>query len=354
VDGGRFPIKRVPGETVVVECDAFADGHDAVACVLLYKKEGGAAWSERDMTPMGNDRWRGAFTVEELGRHVYSLEAWIDPFRTWQRDLSKRIQARQDIRVDILIGAALVEAAASRSAGEDRAALSRWAAELRQTGSGTSAVRDLLLDEACVAAIERHPGREFSTRYARELAVRVDRKKARFSAWYEMFPRSCAAEPGAHGTLADCQARLPYVSSMGFDVLYLPPIHPIGRTNRKGPNNATEAGPDAVGSPWAIGGEAGGHKAIHPQLGSLADFQNLLAAAKDHGLEVAMDVAYQCSPDHPWVREHPEWFRHRPDGTIQFAENPPKKYQDIYPLDFETPAWRELWRELHGVIDYWA
>ncbi|HEX5000794.1 MAG TPA: alpha-1,4-glucan--maltose-1-phosphate maltosyltransferase [Terriglobia bacterium] len=353
VDSGRFPIKRVPGETVIVECDAFADGHDVVRCLLLYRREQDTAWKESVMRPRGNDRWRGEFRVEELGRYAYTVEAWIDAFETWRGNLVKRIDAGQDTRVDILIGVALIQSAADRASEPDRELLARWAGDLSAAAVDTVA-QSLALNEEFASILRRYPDRASATRYPGEFRVRVDRRKARFSAWYEMFPRSCASSADKHGTFADCEARLPYVAAMGFDVLYLPPIHPIGRTHRKGRNNTVEAGPEDVGSPWAIGGEAGGHTAIHPSLGTLADFNRFVSAAGRHGLEVAMDIAFQCSPDHPWVREHPEWFRRRPDGTIQYAENPPKKYQDIFPLDFDTPAWRELWEALREVIRFWA
>ncbi len=353
VDGGRFPIKRVTGETVVVEGDIFADGHDLLSCVLLYRTESTSEWSESPMDFVDNDRWRGEFKVDVLGRYAYTIEGWVDHFKTWRTNLVKRIEAGQDIRVDILIGADLIDDAAGRASGPDAAALSGWAADLRGVAGSVDAGA-LALDLDMAAVVFRYPDRRFSTRYERELWVRVERERARYSAWYEMFPRSCAPEPGRHGTFADCEARLPYVSAMGFDVLYLPPVHPIGHTNRKGRNNAPAAGPNDVGSPWAIGSEAGGHDAIEPKLGTLADFLRLMASARKHGLELAMDLAFQCTPDHPWVRQHPEWFRSRPDGTIQYAENPPKKYQDIYPLDFETAAWEQLWEELRRVVFYWC
>jgi starch synthase (maltosyl-transferring) len=349
IDCGRFPIKRVTGERVQVEADVFADGHDELACVLLHRDPRQTAWCEVPMRPLVNDRWRGEFRVEALGRHVYTLEAWVDHFHTWTRDLVRRLEAGQDVAVDLRIGAALVEAAAGRAAGEDARALRQAAREL----TGEHGEQTALSDELA-ALMARHPDRRFATRYDRELEIVVDRELARFSAWYELFPRSASPDAGRHGTFADVERRLPYVAEMGFDILYLPPIHPIGRTFRKGRNNSIAPAPGDPGSPWAIGAAEGGHKDVHPKLGTLADFRHLLAAAKRHGLEVAMDVAFQASPDHPYVKEHPEWFRSRPDGTIQYAENPPKKYQDIYPFDFESGDWRPLWKELYGVLGFWV
>ncbi len=350
IDGGRFAVKRTVGETVEVEADIFADGHDALAGVLLYRRDGAARWTEIPLAPLGNDRWRGAFTVAEVGQYRYTLQAWIDAFASWARDLAKRVEAGQDVLVDLAIGAGLVRTAGRRAPAEDASRLAAYADRLR--GSGDAAIRLALSDELATL-MARYPNRENAATYDKELLVVVDGQRARFSAWYEMFPRSCAAEPGRHGTFADCEARLPYVASMGFDVLYLPPIHPIGRTHRKGKNNTEGAEPDDPGSPWAIGAAEGGYTAIHPQLGTLEDFRRLVESVRRHGMEIALDIAFQCSPDHPYVTEHPEWFRRRPDGAIQYAENPPKKYQDIYPLDFETTGWRQLWDELRSVVRFW-
>lgn len=299
------------------------------------------------MIPLGNDRWEGVFSVSKLGRYTFTLEGWIDHFKTWRVDLRKRISAGQDIAIDLLIGAQFIDDALSR-ADEPNAAYLKDAAAAVKNGDTSRAVSDELY-----AVMQRFPDLRFATRCDREFEVVVDRPRARYSTWYEFFPRSTEAGKTAHGTFQDCKGRLPYVAAMAFDVVYLPPIHPIGRQFRKGKNNSAAAEPADVGSPWAIGDHTGGHTAIHPALGTLEDFQLLLSAAGDLGLEIAMDVAFQCTPDHPWVHEHPEWFRKRPDGTIQYAENPPKKYQDIYPLDFETGAWRELWTELKGVFDFW-
>lgn len=356
VDGGRFPIKRVTGESVIVEADVFGDGHDALHAVILFRHQRDSAWSEVAMQPLVNDRWQGVFQVENLGDYYYTVEAWVDRFLTWRRDLAKRLDAQQSTPIDLLIGAELIRSAASRArnsgAMADGIALDDWAMRLR-SASSQPGQHALGLDPEMAEIAARHADRSRAARYGQELRVIVERPRARTGAWYELFPRSCATEPGRHGTFADCIALLPYVAGMGFDVLYLPPIHPIGITNRKGKNNAETAQPGDVGSPWAIGGPAGGHTAIEPALGTVDDFVRLVDAARSFHMEIALDLAYQCTPDHPWVRDHPEWFRTRPDGTIQYAENPPKKYQDIYPIDFETEAWQPLWEELRAVVLFW-
>ena len=350
VDGGRFPIKRVTGEAVTVEADVFADGHDAVACALGFRRDEDRRWTEVPMTLVDNDRWRGAFAVGSPGRYRYTIRAWVDRWATWTRDLAKKADAGQDVSVDLQGGAGMVGRAAGRAGGDDRRALRRAAAEIRR--GGAAGVRAALADELA-EAMARYPDRRHAVRYAAELPVVVDRERARFSAWYELFPRSTSDQPGRHGTFQDVEKRLAYVADLGFDVLYLPPIHPIGRTNRKGRNNATRAAAGDVGSPWAIGAEEGGHTAVHPDLGTIEDFDRVVERAEELGMEVALDLAYQCSADHPWLREHPEWFLHRADGTIAHAENPPKKYEDIYPLNFETEAWPELWQALRGVVEFW-
>jgi starch synthase (maltosyl-transferring) len=351
IDAGRFPIKRTVGERVVVEADVFADGHDEVAAALLYRPSSRAEWSESRMEPLGNDRWRGSFEITSREEYVYSVRGWVDHFGTWVHDLEKRIEARQDIKVDLQIGAALIAGAASRATEADAADL-RSLAEL--VGAAGRGARSVAQGEDAATLMAAYPDLSDATIYEKELRVWVDRERARFGAWYEMFPRSTSTIAGKHGTFADLEARLPYVASMGFDVLYLPPIHPIGKAHRKGRNNSTSARASDPGSPWGIGSDEGGHTSIHPQLGTLKDLKHLLSAAREHGLEIALDIAFQCSPDHPYVKEHPSWFRARPDGTIQYAENPPKKYQDIYPFDFESEDWQELWVELRDVFNYWV
>src|SRR6516225_5506959 len=351
IDGGRFAIKRVSGEKVVVEADVFADGHDQVCCQILYWRDGNQP-QVSPMKPLGNDRWRGEFSVAESGRYQYTVEGWIDRFQTWRNDLQKRVAAKQDVSVDLLIGAGLIEAAAGRAKGEDAKVLLDWAQRLR-TSEQDESRESLALDTDLLKLIQLYPDSEVATQYDKRLTVIVDREKAGFSAWYELFPRSCSAEQNRHGTLRDCEQCLPYIAAMGFDVVYLPPIHPIGKTFRKGKNNSVPAHLDDVGSPWAIGSSEGGHKSIHPQLGTMEDFRRFLTKAADLGLEVALDIALQCAPDHPYVQEHREWFSSRPDGSIQYAENPPKKYQDIYPLDFTTPQWQSLWQELKSIFLFW-
>jgi starch synthase (maltosyl-transferring) len=330
VDGGRYPVKRVLGEEVLVEADVFADGHDQVACELLWKFEEESEWHTVAMAFRFNDHWVAPFRVEKLGRYQYKVRGWVDPFLTWRRDLVKRKDAGQDLAVDFLIGARLIENAVLKDG--KRSAEERYQAAM---GAPVPAPSPEAVVESGV------------------LEVVVDPLKARFSSWYEMFPRSARGD-GRHASFKDVAARLPYVQEMGFDVLYFPPIHPIGTTARKGKNNAVSAKPGEVGSPWAIGAKEGGHKAILPALGSLQDFREFVEEAKKRGIDIALDIAFQCSPDHPYVKEHPEWFRARPDGTIQYAENPPKKYQDIYPFDFETPAWQSLWEELKSVFEFWV
>jgi starch synthase (maltosyl-transferring) len=350
VDDGRFPIKRVVGEPVRVVADVHADGHDALAVLLAWRREDEEEWRELEMSPLGNDVWEGQFEVEALAPHAYTVEAWIDHFATWRRDLKKKAAAGAAERVDLLVGAELVTKAAERAAGGD-AALREWAGTLKRSEATPESIEQAL-SEDLAREMRRFPERVDTARLEPPLRVSVDRERARFGAWYEMFPRSCGPR-GRHGTFRDAEARLGYVAAMGFDVLYLPPIHPIGRVNRKGPNNREKAGPGAVGSPWAIGAREGGHTAIHPALGTTADFRRFLKKARSVGLEVALDLAFQCAPDHPWVSEHPQWFKLRPDGTVQFAENPPKKYEDIYPIHFETEDWQALWQALLDVVLHW-
>jgi starch synthase (maltosyl-transferring) len=356
VDAGRFAVKRVAGESVGVEAHCFTDGHDQLRVILSWQPVRGthANAYEVEMQAQPNDVWTCEFTPPTPGRYQYTVIAWVDHFESWRRELQRRDDA-EDIRVALQVGAQLVDASAARAGGSDAAILKEWAGQLRQAASDPAndavAQRALGLDAARASLVGRHADRSLASTAALELMV--DRKRAAFSSWYELFPRSAGAKAGHHGTFEDVQTRLPYLAEMGFDVLYFPPIHPIGRLNRKGTNNSLQATAQDVGSPWAIGSEEGGHKDILPQLGTLRDFQRLLAKARDLGIEIALDIAFQCAPDHPYVKLHPQWFKHRPDGSVQYAENPPKKYQDIYPFDFETADWRALWNELKSVIDYW-
>ncbi len=352
VDGGRFPAKRTVGDRVRVEADIFTDGHDAIAAALLARREGSGDWTEIPMQPLVNDRWFATFGVSELGRYEFKVQGWVDHFETWRRDLLKRIAAESDTLVDYLIGADLVAAAAARATGADRKRLVEHEQVLR-AGATPAALRTHATDPKLRELALRSSGKQFATESDSVLHIAVDPVRARFSSWYEFFPRSTAEKPGAHGTFANCEKRLEYAAAMGFNVVYLPPIHPIGRTFRKGRNNSPEAQDGDHGSPWAIGAKEGGHKSILSELGTVDDFKRFVARAKQLDLSVALDIAFQVAPDHPYVRDHENWFRKRPDGTIQYAENPPKKYQDIYPFDFESEDWPGMWEELKSVFLYW-
>ncbi|HEV2709321.1 MAG TPA: alpha-1,4-glucan--maltose-1-phosphate maltosyltransferase [Edaphobacter sp.] len=362
VDCGRYPARRTIGDAVTVTAAVFADGHDHIAGRLLFRHEKERTWRSTPIAPLDNDLWSATFTVDKPGIWNYTIEAWVDHFGTWCSDLQKRLDAQhsadpaaasQNIPLALRTGALLLEEAATRAKGTDAKLLEqilvalRWMAEQKTEISASPACNEI------IELANRYPDPTLATRYPQKLALWVDRERARFSTWYELFPRSTSADPTRHGTFADVEALLPDIAAMGFDVLYLPPIHPIGDAFRKGPNNNVVASQGAPGSPWAIGAKDGGHTAIHRELGTLADFEHLVAEARTHGMELALDIAFQCSPDHPWVAEHPDWFIKRPDGSIQYAENPPKKYQDIYPLNFESPSWRALWQALHDVFDYW-
>jgi starch synthase (maltosyl-transferring) len=352
VNCGRFPIKRIVNDIVSVEADVFGDGHDEVRARILWKQEGDRAWKTMDMRPLGNDRWQGEFPVQQVGRYRYTIAGEVDHFGTWRHDLKKRQDAKQDLEIPLATGANLLEQVQPRADKQDAAKLASWAKALR-TGKDNAATVTVALQDEIAETVNRYPNGALETLYDRELEIVVDRERARFSSWYELFPRSWSTTPGQHGTLRDVTSRLDYVAEMGFDVLYLPPISPIGDSFRKGKNNAVAAAPGDEGSPWAIGSQEGGHTAIHPKLGTKADFAGLVKRAKQLNMEIALDIAFQCAPDHPWVTEHPEFFKKRPDGSIQYAENPPKKYQDIYPLDFESSNWQGLWDALKGVFSFW-
>jgi starch synthase (maltosyl-transferring) len=343
IDGGRHAVKRIIGEPLAIEADIVIDGHDSLAAVVTDE-----TGRETELVPAGNDLWRATLAFTTLGRHAYSVTAWIDAFASWRKGLERKLAAGVDVTVELLEGAVLVDAAHTRSHDP---ALRDIAASLR----GTAAIADratIALDAELAQRMARAPDRSAATT-SRAFEVVVERPLARFSAWYEMFPRSTRGD-GRHGTLRDAEARLDYIAELGFDIVYLPPVHPIGKTFRKGPDNAPTAGPGDPGSPWAIGAGDGGHTAIHPELGTLADFDHFVAAARSRRLEVALDIAFQASADHPWVREHRTWFKGRPDGTIQYAENPPKKYQDVYPFDFESADWQALWAALRDVFVFWC
>jgi starch synthase (maltosyl-transferring) len=347
VDGGRFAVKRIVGDEVVVEADIVCDGHDELACRLLHRRGDLGQWTESPMTCDGNDRWRASFVVDRAGLWQYAVTGRVDAFATWLRDLERRAAAGEPLEVELAIGAQLVAAAAHAAPAAEAREIEQWALRLREPGGAATAREPRLRD-----LMDAYADRRDEIRLDLPRPVWVDRVRAGHGAWYEVFPRSWGPD-GRHGTLADLAERLDYVRDLGFDVVYLPPIHPIGTAFRKGRDNAPEAEPGDVGSPWAIGSADGGHTAIHPELGTFADFERLRGRAESLGLELALDLAIQCSPDHPWLREHPEWFRHRPDGTIQYAENPPKKYQDIVPFDFQCEQWRSLWEALGGVVRFW-
>jgi len=368
VDCGRFPIKRTIGERVIVSADIHADGHDRLAAALLLRKAGASRWREVPMVLVDNDRWEAHFTVEKLGRYEYCVDGWIDRFGTWRHELEKKFAAGQAIGNELIEGAALVRDAARRADdpmpdGEAVAASLPDATEPETLEALAAALEDARTDQAERVSVAlsdeladlmaRYPERDRATRYDRVLEVMVERVRARCGAWYEMFPRSAGTDPSRSATFEEASARVRYVADLGFDVLYLPPIHPIGRSFRKGPNNTLNAGPTDPGSPWAIGNDRGGHMAIEPGLGTLDDFDRFVATARTLGLEIALDLAYQVSPDHPYVADHPEWFRRRPDGSIKYAENPPKKYQDIYPFNFESDDWQALWTELKRIVEFW-
>ena len=348
IDGGRYPAKAIVGRDFVVSADILRHGHDEMGAVLRIKPPS-AEWSETAMTRLKGDRWSGTFRPTEVGLHLYSIEGWFDAFATWRRDLAIKNKARQDVTVELSEGALFVEQRLSHVDGTRRSELEKWLDRLR-SGSTREQLR---------AALDTTLARLMSDTAERKGAARlepapliVDRELALFGSWYEFFPRSTGTGD-AHGTFKTAAEVLPAIASMGFDVIYLPPIHPIGSTHRKGKNNALKAGPSDVGSPWAIGSEEGGHDAIHPELGTVEDFEAFVTEARANDLEVALDFAIQCSPDHPWVREHPEWFNRRPDGSIKYAENPPKHYQDIYPVNFDTEDAAGLWAELLRIVQLW-
>ena len=351
VDGGRFAAKRVVGEPLEVTADGFAHGHEKVSCALRYRGPGDEAWSELEMEFLGNDRWRGAFTPDRLGFWQYQVACRVDHLETWREGFARRTDP-DDVRLAARIGAGIARASLQQSKGAERERLTALVHAL-ENEQDAAKLRALAQDATAFAIARRHAPREGLAESV-SYPLLVERERARFSSWYELFPRSASSQPGKHGTFEDVEERLDEIAALGFNVVYLPPIHPIGRTKRKGRNNVTTAAADDVGSPWAIGAKEGGHTAIHPSLGTLADFRHLLRSARLRGLEIAMDIAFQVAPDHPWVAEHPQWFRKRPDGTIQFAENPPKRYEDIYPIDFATPDWRALWQALHDVVAFWA
>ncbi len=402
IDCGRHAAKRVVGDLVKVTAVIYTDGHDHVDARLLYKRGDASEWSYAPFRELGNDVWEARFVVDAIGPWTYTVQAWVDHFGTWVHDMKKRIDAQVrpaaaisqpggaeqneginatdentiaqqempeghvkrpgaafanpapdgDVAVALRTGAILLDEASARARDTDARMLKGTASTLRYLAEKNSWFYDFPISQDGITLALKYPDLSFATTYCRELPLWVDRERARFSSWYEFFPRS-AGEPGKHGTLRDVAARLPEVAKMGFNIVYMPPIHPIGTAFRKGKNNSVVANPDDVGSPWAIGNVEGGHKSILRELGTFTDFNDLIAAAQKNGIEIALDIAFQCAPEHPWVKEHPDWFKIRPDGTIQYAENPPKKYQDIYPINFESHDWRALWKELTSVFTFW-
>lgn len=355
VDNGEYPVKRVAGDRVRVEADIFCDGHDVLSAEVLYKFSTGEKWQRIPMQSGINDRWEGSFRVTRMGIYFFRVHGWVDHFKSWHQLVLKKIETGTDYALELMTGAELIrECLKNQEVTEkDQRKLNEVLKQFTSTTGNQEEKIASIVDHSLYDVMSSYPQRTYVTEYDRQCSIEVDREKANFSAWYEVFPRSLGRDQNLHGTFRDCIDFLPYVAEMGFDVLYLPPVHPIGTTNRKGKNNSTASEPGDPGSPWAIGNKEGGHKSIHPKLGTLHDFENLVEKASEYGIEVALDMAFQCSPDHPYIREHPEWFRFRPDGSMQFAENPPKKYEDIYPINFETDDWQSLWNELKSVFLYW-
>ena len=396
IDKGRYAAKRIVGDTVQITASIYGDGHDHLGARLQYRRADERTWRYAPFSELGNDIWQAEFTVDSIGGWVYTVQAWVDHFDTWIHDLHKRIDAQgtaplahginlneptagdapgpalqapragaeapvqdalakaaaADVALAFRTGAILLDHASTIARDADARMLKSTASSLRWMAERPQARYDFPLADDSIALAKKYPDLKFATTHSREFPLWVDRERARFSSWYEFFPRSLG-ESGAHGTLKNVTDRLPEVAAMGFDVLYMPPIHPIGTAFRKGKNNSTVAEPGDVGSPWAIGNLDGGHKSILKELGTFTDFGYMVAAANSLDIDIALDIAFQCSPDHPWVRQHPDWFQIRPDGTIQYAENPPKKYQDIYPINFESQDWQALWQELFSVFAFW-
>jgi starch synthase (maltosyl-transferring) len=354
VDCGRYPIKRVVGDSCVVEADIFRDGHDIIRAAVEWRRKEDPDFAEAPMELIDNDRWRGNFPLNENTRYVFTISAWTDRYASWAADFGKKAAAGRNLAADLQEGIAILRRNVPLVRDEGRelvvAIADQFDAFAKTDPAQAAAIAS---NPALIELIARHGERIEATTYDSLFEVIADRPKAQFGAWYEMFPRSQGTIPGKSSTLREAELRLPAIRAMGFDVLYLPPVHPIGLTNRKGPGNSLVADASSPGSPWAIGNQAGGHKALEPALGTLSDFDHFVAAARENGLEVALDFAIQCSPDHPWVKEHPEWFNHRPDGSIKYAENPPKEYQDIYPVNFGTADRDNLYNELQATIEFW-
>jgi starch synthase (maltosyl-transferring) len=353
VDDGLYPAKTIINEPTLLSADIFADGHDELKACIQIKHADQKTWQDYPMQFFENDRWHYTFIPERLGMYQFKVQGWVDHFATWQRNLNKKYTAGQDISVELKIGIQLIEEATTRTKGKELSTMRDWTSQVTGVGDDTAAAMNIVMDHSLLPLLFKNRDKSFVTIHPTTYSLLVDRQKAKFSTWYEMFPRSASRIDGQHGTFNDVKELVPSIAHMGFDVLYLPPIHPIGEKNRKGKNNSLQPQPGEPGSPWAIGSKDGGHKSIHPQLGNIKDFKSLVAACKKQDMEIAMDIALQCAPDHPYVKLHPQWFKWRPDGTVQYAENPPKKYEDILPFNFETDDWEALWEELKSIFDYW-
>jgi starch synthase (maltosyl-transferring) len=353
VENGMYPSKTILNESLIISADIFTDGHDEIsACVLIKYKES-KQWKEVPLKCTdGNDCWELSFTPSKAGIYQFQLMGWVDHYATWRKGLIEKYNAGQEIKVELAIGLEIATAAMARADAKDKKKIQEWINSVKEAEDPHAAMK-IVADDKISELLHRCRDKKTITATAQIYEVEVERKRAEFSAWYELFPRSASPVPGEHGTFKDVKHLLPQIAQMGFDVLYFPPIHPIGERNRKGKNNALEASPDDPGSPWAIGNISGGHKAINPLLGTLDDFKGLIKECKRLGIEIAMDIAYQCSPDHPYVSQHPQWFKWRPDGTVQYAENPPKKYEDIIPFNFECEDREALWEELKSIVEYW-
>lgn len=352
LDGGHFPFKRVLGDWIHFTAHAFADSHDLVQIELRIRRAESEGWTCLPMNPLGNDEFEATYRTDQIGLFEYEVAGVIDHYGSWYEGFKKKHAEGEPLDIECRIGAELLEHAAARSEDANAEQLREWATHLADSSVDIESRISLAFSRQVAELARSYPQRDWETTSSRALML-IERELAAFSSWYEYFPRSCAGDCRTHGTFQDAAKQLPYIRELGFNVVYLPPIHPIGREFRKGKNNTLTPAPDDVGSPWAVGAKEGGHKSVHPDLGTLEDFQHFLDEAEMRGLEVALDIAFQCAPDHPWVKAHPKWFRWRPDGTVQYAENPPKKYQDILPINFESEDWENLWDELKSVFEFW-
>jgi starch synthase (maltosyl-transferring) len=352
IDGGIYFVKRTIGESVDVTTNIFGDGHDVIRASLLYQVVGAKNWQEAFMTALPNDEWSASFTPDKTGMYAYKIIAWIDDLSTWHKGFKKKYEDGQHIDVELAMGVNFLKQNATNYPKAETKEMLAYAKILDDKKDYLKAVQTVI-SEDFAKMVQGFPLKNNVTTYDHNLRVKVERTLAGFSSWYELFPRSATDSVSRHGTFKDVVKQLPRIAEFGFDILYLPPVHPIGEINRKGKNNSVTAKEGEPGSPWAIGSRHGGHKAIEPALGTMADYENLIKEAKKLGIEIALDLALQCAPDHPYIKEHPNWFVWRPDGTIAYAENPPKKYQDIVPLNFECDDWKNLWEELKSIFDFW-